>query len=623
MKFRLLALILIGIGVLGLRDPENPKRDPVPGDLIVAPSIHCEGCHGFDPTGVAMHDEAGNDVNIFDDWQVSMMALSARDPFWRATLQHEVSLYPAAQEEIEQTCLKCHAPLGSQQRTFDGLGYSYQEMLGDSLGLDGVSCAACHQQTPESYGRSHSGNITLNTERLIYGPHPEPLEGPMDLYVGFRPVYTDLIYSSGVCAGCHTLITGTLDETGTPTGNHFVEQATYHEWVNSSYAFQGIECQNCHLPVIQDSVILAIDLKDLQKRSPFGVHQFQGANTAMLTLMGENQEALELPAVSSEAWGQSISGNRESLRSAAEIRIAAYRAEADTLYLNVAVMNKAGHKLPSGYPSRVAWLQVILRSDISGDTIYANGLLNPDGNISGRDQPYEQHHTISRSAADVQIYEMVMADSDGNITTRLNAAHVSQKDNRLLPKGFRTNHAVYDTVAIRGAALDDPDYGAFSTLGMDQIEYRIPLNGVDGLADLHVALRYHTFPMRWMRDLFENDGIPAVGAFKNMYTGYETFTELIDSVGVEDIVLEPSTVNDLYNDQIRVFPNPVVGRRIYINADRAFPDTYILFDMDGKIVSSGSVNGVIVLNSDILAGAYILSLSRGGTLSAVKKLMIW
>ena len=96
----------------------------------------------------------------------------------------------------------------------------------------------------------------------------------MQIYVGFDPVFSDHIYSSGVCAGCHTLITETLDENGVATGNSFIEQATYHEWLNSSFPSQGKECQTCHMPFIEDSVVIATDLLALKKRYPFGLHQF-------------------------------------------------------------------------------------------------------------------------------------------------------------------------------------------------------------------------------------------------------------------------------------------------------------------------------------------------------------
>src|SRR5678815_721474 len=134
-KFGLLGSLALTIILFGLTFPDKPPkhyRDPVPQSQKVAHSSHCAGCHGHDDTAMALVDASGKDVNIFDDWQISMMGMAAHDPFWRATLAHEVNLFPTAQSAIETTCLKCHAPLGSIQAHLNGLDYSYQTMLSDT-----------------------------------------------------------------------------------------------------------------------------------------------------------------------------------------------------------------------------------------------------------------------------------------------------------------------------------------------------------------------------------------------------------------------------------------------------------------------------------------------------------
>ena len=40
------------------------------------------------------------------------MANSAKDPFWRAKVAHEVAINPDHQLELEDKCTSCHAPLG-------------------------------------------------------------------------------------------------------------------------------------------------------------------------------------------------------------------------------------------------------------------------------------------------------------------------------------------------------------------------------------------------------------------------------------------------------------------------------------------------------------------------------
>ncbi|MGB3078553.1 MAG: T9SS type A sorting domain-containing protein [Saprospiraceae bacterium] len=613
-KHSILILFFGTILILGLTGPSqgpfDQRRDPVPSTQKVAHSSHCAGCHGFDEVGEALVDAQGKDINIYDDWQFSMMGLSAHDPFWRATISHEVNQYPAAKAEIETTCLKCHSPLGSIQSHLSGKPYSYATMLQDSLGLDGVSCSSCHQQPARNLGKGQSGNFTIDTNRIMFGPYPNPFQGPMQIYVGFNPVFSDHIYSSGVCAGCHTLITKTLKDDGTPSGDFFVEQATYHEWVNSSYPAQGKECQNCHLPFIQDSVVVATDFKALKKRYPFGLHQFFGANTAMLSLMKNNRDSLHLLLTSpNRLWDESIKNNRLSISRAATLSISPLQVFDDTLYFEITLKNKTGHKFPSGYPSRLAWLQVVLTDPTGTDTLYANGILDKDGNIIGRDLPYEPHHQESKSSDDVQIYEMVMSDLQGHLTTRLNAAFKPLKDNRLLPLGFNRNHEVYDTVAVWGEALTDPDYGIASTSGADIIAYKLPLNGNQGLANLHVSFLYHSLPSRWMNDLFTDDTLSQVAQFKSMYEGYQLFTELISKLDIADIDLSTTSTRDISNSsQIMLYPNPGTDNEVFIK----FPDSfgniqsihYDLIDLNGMIIQSGSTNNKVWLNTDLKPGLY-------------------
>ena len=629
------SLLLIAFGgtilILGLTFPGGPDgqdRVPVPAQQKVAHSSHCSGCHGVDETGLALVDGAGNDVSIFDDWQISMMGLASRDPFWRATVTHEVNLYPSAQSAIETTCLKCHAPLGSFESRRLGQPYTFENMLSDTLGLDGVSCSACHQQPANAIGNDFSGNYTLDTNRILFGHYPNPFKGPMQIYVGFEPEFSDHIYSSGVCAGCHTLVTETLQPDGMPSGNFFVEQATYHEWLNSSFSSQGKECQSCHMPFINDEVIIATDFAALEPRQPYGLHQFFGANTAMLELMRDNQETLNLPhPEGSHAWDESITNNRKSLASAAELDIASMYVFGDTLYLSLSVRNRSGHKLPSGYPSRLAWLELSLQVSGSKDLIYVNGQLDENGNIEGRDLPYEPHHEISRSSDDVQIYEMAMSDLSGHLTTRLNAAFEPLKDNRLLPLGFNRNHSAYDTVAVWGEATSDPDYSAQSSDGMDRIEYRIPLQGHKGFGSLEIKLNYQTLPARWMADLFTNDTLELVGQFKSMYQDYKAHHELIDMVLLDSIDLSTSAISPVLDVlAFSLKPNPTDGQWLDILLNHGYGQLenlrYQITDIEGKVLQAASFSERIDLPPSIKKGVYYYALFDQRRLIAVKPFVV-
>jgi hypothetical protein len=390
------------------------------------------------------------------------------------------------------------------------------------------------------------------------------------------------------------------------------------------YFSQGTECQSCHLPFIQDSVIIASDFQVLKKRHPFGLHQFFGANTAMLDMMKVHKKELSLPSGPSEqAWDQSIENNRISLSRAADLTLTTIQVRDDTLSFMVTVRNKTGHKLPTGYPSRLVWIQITLEDQSTQEILYKNGVLDEEGHIPGRDHPFEPHHQVSKSAEDVQIYEMVMSNVQGHLTTRLNAAFQPLKDNRLLPTGFRTDHTVYDTVAIWGDALTDQDYTTGSISGQDKIEFRIPLGGQDGFAVLDVSLRYQALPPRWMNDLFTGDALEPITLFKSMYQGYETFEEIIAQTRIEDIDLNTTSVT--FHPDIKVttiFPNPVSGTTLNVRFSSQNVTLekyqYEIMDLSGRKLQNGILQKNIDLQPGIQKGVFYLVLSQNSRLISVK-----
>ena len=85
---------------------------PDTSNALFTGSGKCAGCHGTDPVGYANVTEDGHDINPTDQWR-SSMANSAKDPFWRAKVAHEVAVNPSHQLELEDKCTSCHAPLAT------------------------------------------------------------------------------------------------------------------------------------------------------------------------------------------------------------------------------------------------------------------------------------------------------------------------------------------------------------------------------------------------------------------------------------------------------------------------------------------------------------------------------
>ncbi|MBK9017860.1 MAG: hypothetical protein IPM82_29595 [Saprospiraceae bacterium] len=100
--------------------------------------------------------------------------------------------------------------------------------------------------------------------------------------------------------------------------------------------------------------------------------------------------------------------------------------------------------------------------------------------VFGQNLTYEPHYQVINSPEQVQIYEMVMGDVNGNVTTVLERADHPIKDNRLPPLGFSKSHPTYDTVLVAGVDPSDTDFNhenGTEGSGTDVVFFHVPMNG--------------------------------------------------------------------------------------------------------------------------------------------------
>jgi hypothetical protein len=204
----------------------------------------------------------------------------------------------------------------------------------------------------------------------------------------------------------------------------------------------------------------------------------------------------------------------------ATVRIADTRRSGSSATFTVVVENLTGHKLPTGYPSRRAWLHVTAR-DATGEVLFESGAVAPTGAIVGNandEAPsrYEPHYDEIRMADQVQIYESVMVDLKGTPTTGLLQGVRYVKDNRLLPRGFDKSTASAD-VAVRGAATSDADFQS----GGDRVRYAIDLVKAQGPVTFEAELRFQTISFRWARNL----GTYAAAETKRFTSYYDSMAQ--------------------------------------------------------------------------------------------------
>lgn len=493
----LVLLLLAGTGLLAAA---------APGPLFHT-ADRCMSCHNN------LITQGGQDVSIGSDWRGSMMAHAALDPYWQASVRRETLDHPAAAAAIEHECAACHMPMARYEaKTAGGLGSVFAHLpvgqgatRADLLAADGVSCTTCHQIEAANLGERESfvagfevdGATPLGARR-IYGPFTvDPGRRTlMRSASDFVPTEGLHVQSSELCATCHTLYTHALGPEGEVIGE-LPEQVPYLEWRHSAYAAER-SCQSCHMPVVEESIQVSSVLGI--PRGAVSRHVFRGGNFFMPALLNRYRAELGVTALPHELEATARRTREHLETSAARVVVEHVELAGDTLTADVAVTNLAGHKLPTAYPSRRAWLHVTV-TDAAGAVVFESGAINPDGSITGNDNDadparYESHHREVTSAEQVQIYEPILAGPDGEVTTGLLTAVRYVKDNRLLPRGFDKSTAHPD-VAVYGDAAADPDF----TAGGDRVRYRLDVAGATGPFTVDAELRYQPIGYRWARNL--------------------------------------------------------------------------------------------------------------------------
>jgi hypothetical protein len=557
------------------RAPGTVHNIPIDSNILFPTSKTCGGCHGHDPNNYALLTPEGEDVNQYDAWRATMMAQSARDPFWRAKVTHEMMVNPAHSEVLQDKCTSCHAPAGHYQAKLKEHQeyYTLANLYADTLGLDGVTCQACHAQSPQNIGNFHSGQLNFDTSkiRVAYGPFEFVFAPPMHEFVGITPLYSDHILDAGLCAGCHTLITNSVDEAGEPTGSTFVEQATYHEWLNSRYDEEtdNVTCQGCHVPQIADAVVLSANYQFLTPKFPFGKHELAGANVTMLRLMKANRQQLGIGDIAPALFDSTIAATLRMLQqNSVDLTLEPGIVHGDSIHFKLRLLNKAGHKFPSGYPSRRAWVEFEVK-DQSGAVVFHSGRFDPnDFSLPDEDANFEPHYDLIDRPDQVQVYELVPGDVSGLFTNVLERAHQALKDNRLTPQGFSTTDPVYDTTRIAGSALTDPDFNRSSAgvqgTGADLLHFRIANAGYSGFLTATARVWYQSLPPKWMAPMFEFSS-PEIDSFKVMFDAADrapilVAEEVLDSVYVSTVSTKPAAETAA----IRVFPSLSADGRVRI-----------------------------------------------------------
>jgi hypothetical protein len=505
----LLGLMLAAVpaALRGQTKTENAKGDRVPPGTVFRTSDRCVACHN----GLTTKD--GEDISIGFQWRASIMANSSRDPYWQGSVRRESIDHPESKQAIEDECSVCHMPAvrmadrdrGQHTDVFSRFPLA-EFPKGDKAAADGVTCSVCHQIEKEGLGTDATfvGNVKIaqpdkNGERAEYGPfdvdkgHRTVMHSSTATYL---PTHGSQVRDAGLCGSCHTLITSALGPHGERIAR-FPEQMPYQEWQHSEYATKQT-CQDCHMPVVKEAV--AVTALYGQPRDGMHRHVFVGGNFVIQGMLQDHRKELATAALPEEMDAE-IKRTLDFLKTqAAKVTIGSIDRTGDRVAVEVHVENLGGHKLPTAYPSRRAWLHVVVK-DAGGRVVFESGALRPDGSIVGNDNDadplkYEPHYREITRADQVEIYEPILKDSDGKVTTGLLHAVGYLKDNRLLPHGFDKATAIAD-IAVAGGAADDP---GFTDKG-STVRYLVSTGGAAGPFKVEAELWYQPIGFRWAHNL--------------------------------------------------------------------------------------------------------------------------
>lgn len=263
--------------------------------------------------------------DFVSQWKQTMHAKAWADPFYQYARTEAIKDMTAAgvpTATADDFCTGCHAPAALMSGAVD--------QASSTPAINGITCGFCHQVTGITASDSEVGNVSLGFPATgPDGTRRAQLSNPQAPHAAAEePAFA----TSEYCGSCHN-----VDH---PVNGLHLE-TTYTEWAESSYAADGVECQNCHMS------------NAAGERAPYTGSTAGGAareNLFAMTFVGANvgQGNAEL--------------NEALLTSAATVSVDApdILPAGQSAEVTVTVANTGtGHSIPTGVSEiRKVWLEV-------------------------------------------------------------------------------------------------------------------------------------------------------------------------------------------------------------------------------------------------------------------------
>ena len=480
-------------------------------------SNSCRLCHAnYDPEN-----------EPFTTWAASMLGQSARDPLFRAGL----SIANQDAEGAGEFCMRCHTPVAfltgkAADAEFDNF---------TPLETEGVNCAFCHRLVdpvdPDGVAppqdaailadlmanglmppEASNARFVLDPEDDRRGPFDDLPENPHIVPFGTETVVSPFHQTAELCWTCHDVSNPLMERQPDNTydvgalgmahstdsqDDQFPLHRTYSEWKNSYYSSIGVQhegrfggnhptgvmksCQDCHMPD-QEAFGCGVG-EPFFERPDMPQHSFVGANTwvlrAVRDLYPDNETHLTEKSVDA-----AIARNMGMLEKASDLTV-----EQEGTTLTTRVINRGGHKLPTGFPDgRRIWVNVQFL-DGSGALVEEFGAYDFDEAelIGGGDDTkvYEAKLGITPDLA-------AQVGQPAGETFHFALANEILKDNRIPPAGWSSVIAETDQTAPVGATYVSGQH-------WDDTEFDIPSEAREAVVIVYHQLTSREF-IEYLRD---------------------------------------------------------------------------------------------------------------------------
>ncbi len=489
-----------------LRDFDLPGSQPFEAGVVNDPA-GCAVCHGnYDAS-----------VEPYHNWQGSMMSQASRDPLFEACMTIANQDAP----DSGDLCLRCHIPRGwlrGRSVPTDG-----SQML--PADKSGVSCDLCHRLVDPIGDPANPAQDTDILNNLSFPPTEfgngmyvvDPTgarRGPFTNADSGHPVLVSPFHrEAALCGTCHDVsnpafennglgefIPNAMDTQATSFSAHNLMpiERTYSEWFYSDFntptgvyapEFGGNKdfvaiCQDCHM---HDVTGQGCNFGNPPVRDDLPLHDMTGGSTWLPGLLS----TLYPGEVNDSALQDGILRARTMLQLAAEVTVTQEAGE-----IEVQIVNRTGHKLPTGYPEgRRMWINVKFYDEAqqliteSGAYNFATGELSHDEDA----KIYEVKPGLDDVTA-----PLVEVDEGPSFHFVLN--NKVFKDNRIPPQGFtHANFALFGGLPV-GHSYDDGQF-------WDDTDYAIP----PGAVSVEVTLYYQSTSKEYVEFLQAENATNTVG----------------------------------------------------------------------------------------------------------------